>query len=101
MPEQQYSLTALLHSELGWLTVFALALSAVLLRFRPSERAVYLNTLWLFLLGIVGQSVAGVLDLLAFAGVASAVHTIFRIVAAIAVIRLVGFVAFRLVLPMM
>jgi small-conductance mechanosensitive channel len=101
MLEHEYSLTALLHSELGWLTVFALAMSALLLRFRPSERAVYLNTLWLFLLGVVGQSVAGVLDLLAFAGVASAVHTIFRIVAAIAVIRLLGFVAFRVVLPRM
>jgi small-conductance mechanosensitive channel len=41
------------------------------------------------------------LDLLAFPGAASVVHTIFRIVAAIALIRLIGFALFRLLLPLM
>ena len=95
-----YSLDQLLHSEVGWLTILALGLTALLLRFRPHERAVYLNTLWLFLIGVFGQALAFVFDALAFPTAASVLHTIFRIVAAIAAIRLLGFAVFRLVLPM-
>jgi len=83
-----YSLDQLLHSEVGWLTILALGLTALLLRFRPHERAVYLNTLWLFLIGVFGQALAFVFDALAFPSAASVLHTIFRIVAAIAAIRL-------------
>jgi small-conductance mechanosensitive channel/CRP-like cAMP-binding protein len=101
MSERDYSFTGLLHSEVGWLTVLALVLTVLLLRFRPSERAVYLNTLWLFLLGVFGQGLAIAFEALAFAGIASVLATIFRMVAAIAVIRLLGFIAFRLVLPQM
>ena len=96
-----YSLDQLLHSEVGWLTILALGLTALLLRFRPHERAVYLNTLWLFLIGVFGQALAFVFDALAFPSAASVLHTIFRIVAAIAAIRLLGVAVFRLVLPMM
>src|SRR5690349_22412961 len=98
---ERYSLNALLHSEVGWLTLLALALAVLLLRFRPHERAVYLNTLWLFLIGVFGQALAFVFDALAFPTAATVLHTIFRIVAAIAAIRLLGFAVFRLVLPMM
>jgi small-conductance mechanosensitive channel/CRP-like cAMP-binding protein len=78
-------------SELG-LVVVALILSALLLRTRPQERSVYLNTLWLFLLGMGVEAAAG------FAGW-STVMNVSRIVAAIAMIRLTGFFAFRLLLP--
>src|SRR5205814_5092717 len=98
---EQYSITALLHSEVAWLTLLALALAVLLLRFRPAERPVYLNTLWLFLLGVFGQAGGLALEALDFPGVASALHTIFRIVGAIALIRLVGFALFRLLLPLM
>src|SRR5580765_5146874 len=98
---EQYSLAALLHSEVAWLTLLALALAVLLLRFRPAERSVYLNTLWLFLIGVVGQAGALAFEALAFPGIASVMHTIFRIVAAIALIRLVGFGLFRLLLPLM
>ena len=101
MPEIEYSFTALLHSEAGWLAILALALTMLLLRFRPSERAVYLNTLWLFFLGLFGQALALAFEALAFPGAAAVLYTIFRIVAAISVIRLIGFAAFRLVLPLM
>ena len=100
MFERDYSLNALLHSEAGWLTLLALALAMLLLRFRASERSVYLNTLWLFLIGIFGQAAAVVLDAMAFPDAAAVMQTFFRIVSAIALIRLSGFAAFRLVLPL-
>ena len=96
---ERYSLNALLHSEVGWLTLLALAFAVLLLRFRPLERSVYLNTLWLYLIGVFGQAAARPLESLA-PGAASGVYTIFRIVAAIALIRLAGFTFFRLLLPL-
>ena len=87
---ERYSLTALCTPKSPWLTVLALALTALLLRFRPHERAVYLNTLWLFLLGVVGQAAAS-RSRRSPSRRGAVVHTIFRIVAAIALIRLVGF----------
>jgi small-conductance mechanosensitive channel len=101
-PSPDNSLTALMHSEAGWLTLLALALAILLLRFRPPhERSMYLNTLWLFLFAVLGQGLGAVFDAMAFPAVASGLHTIFRIVAAIAAIRLLGFAVFRLVLPLM
>jgi small-conductance mechanosensitive channel len=99
MAETHYSVTALLYSDVAWLTVLALALAIALMRFRPAERSVYLNTLWVFLLGVIGQAGAIALDAL-MPGAAAVVQTISRLVAAIALIRLVGFAAFRLVLPL-
>ena len=96
-----YSLEQLLHSEVGWLTVLALGLTALLLRFRPHERGVYLNTLWLFLIGVFGQALGFAFEALAFPVAGTVLYTLFRIVAAIAAIRLIGFTVFRLVLPMM
>jgi len=98
MGEHVYSVSALLHSEVAWLTLFALALSILLLQFRPQERSVYLNTLWLFLIGVFGQAAAIALDAMVPAA-AGVVYTLFRILSAIAFIRLAGFAAFRLLLP--
>jgi small-conductance mechanosensitive channel len=78
-------------SELG-LIVVALILAALLLRTRPQERSVYLNTLWLFLLGMGVEALA---DFAAW----PTVMNVSRIVAAIAMIRLTGFFVFRLLLP--
>ena len=77
-----------------WLTAVALVLAVLLIRSRPRERSVYLNTLWLFLLGVIGEALAD------FFG-APQFHTAFRILAAIALIRLSGFALFRLLLPAM
>ena len=41
-----------------WLALVAFALTVWLLRARPAERATYLNTLWLFLVGIGGEAAA-------------------------------------------
>ena len=95
-----HNFSALLHSELPWLTLLALVLAWLLLRFRRYERAVFLNTLWVFLIGVVGQGVAVLLEAMAFSGAATVVHGIFRLVSAIAVIRLLGFAVFRLLLPL-
>ncbi len=88
------------NSAAPWLALVAFALTVALLRTRPAERATYLNTLWLFLAGIAGQAAAALIWALHFPDAAGTVHTLFRFVAAIALIRLCGFVGFRLLLPL-
>lgn len=83
-----------------WLTVLVMAITVALLRTRPHERSTFLNTLWLFLVGVVGQGAAAALFALDFPRAGATVHTIFRIVAALAVIRALGFAVFRLLLPL-
>jgi small-conductance mechanosensitive channel/CRP-like cAMP-binding protein len=87
------------ESEALYLTVVALLLTWALLRITPSERGVYLNTLWLFLIGVLGQAVAILLSSLDIPQAAATVHSVFRIVSAVALIRIGGFAAFRLLLP--
>ena len=84
-----------------WLALIAFGVTVALLRARPRERTTYLNTLWLFLLGIAGQAAASLVWALDFPGAAGTVHTIFSFVSAIALIRLCGFFAFRLLLPLL
>lgn len=83
-----------------WLALVAFALTAALLHQRPQERTTFLNTLWLFLAGIAGEAAAWLIWALGFPEAAATVHAIFRFVAAIALIRLGGFAAFRLLLPL-
>jgi small-conductance mechanosensitive channel len=94
------TVATLIHSEVPWLTLLALVVSGLLLRFRRHERPVFLNTLWLFLVGVAGQAAAWALELLAVPGAGTVVHTLFRIVSAIALIRLLGFALFRLLIPL-
>jgi len=94
------TLATLLGSETPWLLLVALAVTSGLLRARRDERAVFLNTLWLLLLCVLGQGIAVLLDELNFARAASTFYLIFRIGAAIAFIRLAGFGVFRLLLPL-
>ena len=84
----------------AWLTLLALVLSGALLRVRPHERLTFLNTLWLFFLGIGGQATALALDALDLPRAAATVYTVFRILTAVALIRLFGFTVFRLLLPL-
>jgi small-conductance mechanosensitive channel len=83
-----------------YLSIVALLLTGALLRFSRGERSVYLNTLWLFLLGVAGQAAAPLLAALDFPGAAGTMHAIFRLVSALAFIRLCGFGVFRLALPL-
>jgi small-conductance mechanosensitive channel/CRP-like cAMP-binding protein len=85
---------------LAWLALIALVAAGALLRVRPHERFTFLNTLWLFFIGIAGQAAAVTLLTLELPRAAATVHTVFRIVTAVALIRLFGFVVFRLALPL-
>ena len=87
-------------TSLAWLTLLALGLTGALLRVRQHERMTFLNTLWLFFLGIAGQAAAFGLIAFDLPRAAATVNTVFRIVTAIALIRLFGFTVFRLLLPL-
>jgi small-conductance mechanosensitive channel len=83
-----------------WLALIAFGLAIALLYARPQERASFLNMLWLFLFGIAGEAAASLIWALGFPGAAGTVHALARFVAVIALIRLAGFAAFRLLLPL-
>jgi small-conductance mechanosensitive channel len=83
-----------------WLALLAFGLTIALLHARPHERATFLNTLWLFLVGLAGDAAASLVWALNFPEAAGTVHGIFRFVSAIALIRLGGFAAFRILLPL-
>lgn len=91
---------AFFSSAAPWLALLALGLAVALLHARPQERPTFLNTLWLFLAGLAGQASAQLIWALNFPDAAATVHAIFRFVSAIALIRLAGFAAFRLLLPL-
>jgi small-conductance mechanosensitive channel len=82
-----------------WLALVAFGLTVALLHARPHERSTYLNTLWLFLVALAGEASASLIWALNFPDAAGAVYAISRFVAAITLIRLAGFAAFRLLLP--
>jgi small-conductance mechanosensitive channel/CRP-like cAMP-binding protein len=84
----------------AWLLLIALILTVVLLHQRPLERVTFLNTLWIFMIGLAGQAAAVALLALDFPRAAVTVYTIFRILAALALIRLFGFALFRVLLPL-
>jgi small-conductance mechanosensitive channel len=86
-------------SELPYVIVIALVLTGLLLRARAGERSTYLNTLWLFLLGMAGLAAGLGAAKLGFDSAARVLGVFFRIVWTIALIRMVGFAFFRLVLP--
>ncbi|MEX2241862.1 MAG: mechanosensitive ion channel family protein [Burkholderiales bacterium] len=86
-------------SELPYVVVIALVLTVALLRARPGDRSSYLNTLWLFLFGILGQAAGLGAAKLGFDTAARVFEVLFRIVWTIALIRIAGFALFRLVLP--
>ena len=85
---------------MAWLTVVALVLTGALLRKRPHERVTFLNTLWLFMMGLAGQAAAVALFAFDFPRAAATVHTVFRILTAVALIRMFGFALFRMLLPL-
>jgi len=92
-------LTRFWGSELPYVIVIALVLTVALLRARPGDRSSYQNTLWLFLIGIVGQAAGLGAARFGFDTAAGVFDVFFRIVWTIALIRMAGFAFFRLVLP--
>src|SRR6185436_11938364 len=83
-----------------WLALLAFGLAVALLHARPHERTTYLTTLWFFLVGFAGEASASLVWALNFTDAAGTVHSLSRFVASIALIRLGGFTAFRLLLPL-
>lgn len=88
-----------LESEAPYVVVLALLVAGILIHRRPGERQVTLNTLWLFLIGMAGLAAGALAEAFDMAAGASILRQVFRIVAAIAFIRLCGFGLFRIVLP--
>ena len=91
--------TRLWSSELPYVLVVALVLTALLLRTRPADRSSILNTLWLFVLGVAGQAAGFGAAKLGFDPAARILELLFRVVWTIALIRLAGLALFRYVLP--
>jgi len=91
--------TRLWSSELPYVIVVALVLTALLLRTRPGERSSYLNTLWLFVLGVLGQAAGMGAAKLGFDSASRGLELLFRFVWIIALIRIAGFALFRFLLP--
>jgi small-conductance mechanosensitive channel len=92
-------LTQFWGSALPFVIVIALVLTGFLLRVRPGERSIYLNTLWLFLAGIIGQAAGLGAAKLGFSSGVQFFDGLFRVVWSLALIRMAGFALFRLVLP--
>lgn len=93
------SLAGFWSSELPYVVVIALVLTGLLLRARPAERSTFLNTLWLFLFGVLGIAAGMGAHALDMESAARFLALFFRIVWVIALIRIAGFALFRLVLP--
>jgi len=89
------------NSEVPYQVVLAFVLTALLLRFRRGEHGEFLNSLWLFLLGVGGEAFASVVTGMDLITAGDLVHSISRILAAIALLRLSGFALFRLFLPLL
>lgn len=87
------------QGETPYLIAIALALTALLYRTRPDERGTFRNTLALFGIGLLGQAASLLLGNAEFLTAAEVLRAAFKLVAAIAVIRLSGFALFRTLLP--
>lgn len=85
--------------ETPYLAGAALVLAALLYHVRPEDRDTFRNTLVFFALGLVGQAASGLLRASDFTAAADVLLGAFKVVAAIAVIRLCGFAVFRALLP--
>ncbi len=81
--------------------VMALGLGFVLLHFLGEDRKSVLNTLIFFFACLFMQLVAGLIHALGFTYAASVFHEFALVGAGIAVIRLWGLLAFRIVLPLL
>ena len=94
------TLSAFWRPETPWLLALALGLALVLAYFRPAEREAYLNTLWLFMAGLLGRFASAYADALDYPRTGEVLFAVFTIVVSVAVVRLSGFALFRLLLPL-
>jgi len=88
------------RGETPWLIAAALLLTVLLIQLRPAERGSYLHTLGLFLGGLAAQFIAAVLNEAGLARATEVLHALGYLVASVALLRLSGFLVFRLLLPL-
>jgi small-conductance mechanosensitive channel len=94
------TLRALWRPELPYVIGTVVVLVLLLARLRPDERGSYLNTFWLFVIGMAGRFGSAMVDHMDYPRIAEVLIAVFTVVASIAVVRLAGFALFRLVLPL-
>jgi small-conductance mechanosensitive channel/CRP-like cAMP-binding protein len=87
------------REELPYVMAAALALAALLWPLRPADRRSVGYTLGFFVLCLAGQFGAGLLAARGLTSGAAATHELFVIGSGVALIRLAGLLAFRLLLP--
>ena len=80
--------------------VMALGLAVLLFYFHREERKSLVNTISFFLVCTAGQFISGVVHAMEFTRAAAVLHETFVIGAGIALIRLWGLLAFRILLPL-
>ena len=83
-----------------WLALAAFGMTVRAAACASHERATFLNTLWLFFVGIGGEAAASADVGAELHRRGGTVHAISRFVASIALIRQSGFTVFRLLLPL-
>ncbi len=94
------AMRALWRPETPYVIGAVLVLVVLLARFRPQERGSYLNTLWLFAIGMGGRFASASIESMDYPRVAEVLVAVFTVVASIGVVRLCGFALFRLFLPL-
>ena len=87
------------HKELVPVLVIVLCLAVLLLRYLKEGRKSVINTLWLFIVCLAGQFISGLIQALELTTVAGVLHETFVIGSGIAMIRMLGLLIFRIVLP--
>ncbi len=87
------------RSELTYLYVGAALLALLLWRYLPADRRGIRNTVGLFLLGVAGQLIAGLMAAAGSRAGAATVYELGVVAAGLAIIRLGGLFVFRLLLP--
>ena len=80
--------------------IMTLILAFLLFHFHKEERRSIINTLGFFFVCLVGQFFSGLIHAMQFDMAASLMHEIFVIGGGIALIRLWGLLAFRMILPL-
>ena len=85
--------------ESGLVITMAALLGAILLRMLPASRPQITGTLTLYAITVAGQFIAGVFEVMNFGMAARFFHEAFILAGGLALIRLWGMLAFRILLP--
>jgi small-conductance mechanosensitive channel/CRP-like cAMP-binding protein len=87
--------------ETPYLVGLVVAAAVLLFRFQPHDRRTLGNTLLFYLASMTGQLASGIFFATGFQATAAALQEVFLIASGIAIIRLLGLLLFRLLLPLL